>query len=71
MLVIMKAIMSTLMHIYSRNGAVPVMLSCTDHMFLVFELATRYYVDMARVFLPRTDHMILQNILIARVMLGG
>ena len=25
------------MHIYSRNGAVRVILSCTDHMFLVFE----------------------------------
>ena len=40
------------MHIYSRNGEVPVILSCTDHMFLdlvfVFEhthssdTATRY-----------------------------
>ena len=48
------------MHIYSRNGAVPIILSCTGHMFLV----TRDYVEMAHVFLPRTDHMILQNILI-------
>ena len=40
------------------------MLSCPDHMFLVFELSTRDYVEMARVFLPRTDHMNLQNILI-------
>ena len=71
MSVIMKAIMSTSMHIYSRNGAVPVILSCTGHMFLVFELSTREYVEMARVFLPRTDHMILQNILIVRVKLGG
>ena len=29
------------MQIYSRTGAVPVILSCTDHMFLVFEHAHR------------------------------
>ena len=40
------------MHIYIINGAVPVILSCTDDMFLVFELSTRFLA------------MILQNILI-------
>ena len=47
------------MHIYMINGAVPVILSCTDHMFLVFELSTRDCV--AHVFLLRTDHMNLQT----------
>ena len=48
-------------------------------MFLVFELSTWDYIEMAHVFLPWTDHMILQNILIficfalmpVRDMLGG
>ena len=49
------------MYIYSRNGAVPVILSYTDHTFLVFELSTQDYVEMAHIFLPRTDHTILQK----------
>ena len=40
------------------------MLSCTDHMFLVFELSTWDCVEMEYVLFPRTDHMILQNVLI-------
>ena len=109
------------MHIYSRSGAVPVMLSCTDHMFLgwlcdfehtaqpqaqtqpqgtrlqgqpsflqipivgdTWFITTGQFtshwpsvsittlstvsiwdnVEMARFFLQRTDHMVLENILI-------
>ena len=98
-----ESIISTLMHIYSRNGAVPVILLCIDHIFLVFEhtyssdtrqhsflqipipdllrlkftshwpsisittlstVSTWDYVEMVRVFLPRNDHVVLQNILI-------
>ena len=37
---------------------------CTNHVFLIFYLSTWNYVEMTHVFLLRTDHMILQTILI-------
>ena len=54
-----ESVMSTLMHIYSRNGGVPVIFSCIDNMFLisVLELTKRDYVEMAHVFWPRSRVM--------------